>query len=82
MGTVGASSPDRWISYFSGYRETIISNRERTLAIDGRRIIRDANVSYTLVDTAAEPVPEPITVAGTALALAGLSWLKHKKKNC
>ncbi|MGB3263902.1 MAG: PEP-CTERM sorting domain-containing protein [Microcoleus sp.] len=32
------------------------------------------------VDTAAEPVPEPITAAGTALALAGLSWLKHKKK--
>ena len=37
-------------------------------------------MSYTLVDTAAEPVPEPITIAGTALALTGLSWLKHKKK--
>ena len=35
-------------------------------------------VSYTLVDT--EPVPEPLTAGGTALALAGLSWLKHKKK--
>ncbi|WP_442923128.1 PEP-CTERM sorting domain-containing protein [Microcoleus sp. A006_D1] len=32
------------------------------------------------MDTAAEPVPEPITVGGTALALAGLIWLKHKKK--
>ena len=37
-------------------------------------------IAYTLVDTAAEPVPEPITFAGTALAIAGLSWLKHKKK--
>ncbi|MEG4329470.1 PEP-CTERM sorting domain-containing protein [Microcoleus sp. AT3-A2] len=80
MATNGATSPDRWTSYFSGYRETIISNRERHLAIDGRRIINDAPVSYTLVDTAPEPVPEPITFAGTALALAGLSWLKHKKK--
>ncbi|MBE9119375.1 PEP-CTERM sorting domain-containing protein [Tychonema sp. LEGE 07199] len=33
-----------------------------------------------VVDTAAEPVPEPLTVGGTALGLAGLSWLKHKKK--
>ncbi|MEG3981036.1 PEP-CTERM sorting domain-containing protein [Microcoleus sp. D3_18a_C4] len=32
------------------------------------------------MDTAAEPVPEPIAVGGTALALAGLTWLKHKKK--
>jgi hypothetical protein len=29
---------------------------------------------------ASEPVPEPLTAGGTALALAGLSWLKHKKK--
>jgi hypothetical protein len=43
-------------------------------------IIHDTEVSYKLVNTAAEPVPEPITVGGTALALAGLSWLKHKKK--
>jgi hypothetical protein len=35
-------------------------------------------VSYTLVKT--ETVPEPLTAGGTALALAGLSWLKHKKK--
>ena len=39
-----------------------------------------ADVSYTLVDTEPEPVPEPITAGGTALALAGLSWLKQKKK--
>ncbi len=76
----GSSSLGMWPSYFSGYGETIISNRERVLAIDGRTIINDAKVSYTLVDTAAEPVPEPITMAGTALALAGLSWLKHQKK--
>ncbi|TAG89433.1 MAG: PEP-CTERM sorting domain-containing protein [Oscillatoriales cyanobacterium] len=37
-------------------------------------------MSYTLVDTAAEPVPEPLTFAGTALALAGLSWFKSQKK--
>jgi hypothetical protein len=37
-------------------------------------------VSYTLVDTEPSPVPEPLTAGGTALALAGLSWLKHKKK--
>jgi hypothetical protein len=35
-------------------------------------------VSYTLVNR--ETVPEPLTAGGTALALAGLSWLKHKKK--
>ena len=84
IGTSGADSPDMWRSYFSGYRETLISNRERVLAIDGRRIINGAEVSYTLVNTEPEPVgervPEPLTAGGTALALAGLSWLKHKKK--
>jgi hypothetical protein len=35
--------------------------------------VDDAEVFYTLV-------PEPLTSGGTALALAGLSWLKHKKK--
>jgi hypothetical protein len=38
----------------------------------------ETNIIYTLVDT--EPVPEPLTAGGTALALAGLTWLKHKKK--
>ena len=37
-------------------------------------------VVYTLVNTEPSPVPEPLTAGGTALALAGLSWLKHKKK--
>lgn len=67
-------------SSFQGSIGTVISNRERVLAISDRRIISGADISYTLVDTAAEPVPEPITVGGTALALAGLSWLKHQKK--
>jgi hypothetical protein len=40
----------------------------------------NAEVSYTLVNTEPSPVPEPLTAGGTALALAGLSWLKHKKK--
>jgi len=38
------------------------------------------NIIYTLVDTEPSPVPEPLTAGGTALALAGLSWLKQKKK--
>jgi len=37
-------------------------------------------LTYTLVKTEPSPVPEPLTAGGTALALAGLSWLKHKKK--
>jgi hypothetical protein len=67
-------------SSFHGSIGTVISNRKGFLARDGFRLINGARVSYTLVDTAAEPVPEPITFAGTALALVGLSWLKHKKK--
>ena len=43
-----------------------------------RRYAFDVPVSYTLVNT--ETIPEPLTAGGTALALAGLSWLKHKKK--
>jgi len=45
-----------------------------------RYIDSNAEVSYTLVNTEPSPVPEPLTAGGTALALAGLSWLKHKKK--
>ncbi|MEG4864871.1 MULTISPECIES: PEP-CTERM sorting domain-containing protein [Microcoleaceae] len=43
-------------------------------------IIHDRYAAGDRLDTAAEPVPEPLTVGGTALGLAGLSWLKHKKK--
>jgi hypothetical protein len=75
-------------SLFSGYRDTYVaSSRDGVSPSAGyqrypnsRQIYYDSPVSYTLVDTEAEPVPEPLTAGGTALALAGLSWLKHKKK--
>jgi hypothetical protein len=72
-------------SLFWGYKEVAISNRDRVLQIDrGFGRVDYAPVSYTLVKTEPEPVgqpvPEPLTAGGTALALAGLSWLKHKKK--
>ena len=76
----GASRPDTWTSYFSGFRQILVTPPNDRQYITDRIIINDREVSYTLVDTAAEPVPEPVTVAGTALALAGLSWLKQKKK--
>jgi len=67
-------NPDRWISSFSGYSQT--DNPD--VYYGGFQYpsiyrVDDAEVSYTLV-------PEPLTAGGTALALAGLSWLKHKKK--
>lgn len=81
MGTsYGLEIPSRWRSVFWGYNEVIISPIDRSPYIDDRVIIRDTNVFYTLVDSAAEPVPEPIAAGGTTLTLAGLSWLKHKKK--
>jgi hypothetical protein len=44
-------------------------------------VFRSSPITYTLVNTEPSPVvPEPLTAGGTALALAGLSWLKHKKK--
>ena len=72
-------------SLFWGYKEVLIRDRDRLLRIDrGFGKVDYAPVSYTLVNTepepVGEPVPEPITAGGTALALAGLSWLKHKKK--
>ena len=76
----GASPPDTWTSYFSGFRQILVTPPNDRQYITDRIIINDRKVSYRLVDTAAEPVPEPVTVAGTALALAGLSWLKQKKK--
>ena len=71
------------LSFFTGYKELLISDRDRVLIIDKSgfgRLYYPAQVSYTLVNTEPEPVPEPLTAGGTALALAGLSWLKHKKK--
>jgi hypothetical protein len=70
-------------SRFSGYKDTYIPNAPFYFPSGhGHYItqVNDALVSYTLVDTKPEPVPEPLTAGGTALALAGLSWLKQKKK--
>lgn len=68
-------------SLFWGYKEVMISNRNGAFLIDrGFGKVDYAPVSYTLVNTEPEPVPEPLTAGGTALALAGLSWLKHQKK--
>jgi len=73
-------------SLFSGYRDIYVASSRDGVSPSGfqrfgsRNIYNYSPVSYTLVDTAPEPVPEPLTAGGTALALAGLSWLKHKKK--
>ena len=71
-------------SVFSGYRDIYIASSRDGVPSSYNRYERQlypwSLVSYTLVNTEAEPVPEPLTAGGTALALAGLSWLKHKKK--
>ena len=69
-----------WGSALNGYYEQYTSYHDLPTRLTGRSIFRDVSVSYTLVDTQPSPVPEPLTAGGTALALAGLSWLKHKKK--
>ncbi|MEG4075841.1 PEP-CTERM sorting domain-containing protein [Microcoleus sp. Pol14C2] len=66
-------------SWFQGFKEVSIS-RSNGISEEHRQKIDSADVYYTLVNTEPEPVPEPLTVGSTALALAGLSWLKHKKK--
>lgn len=70
------TGPTTSVSVVTGYREVIYYPYQD---ID-RRMFNYDEVYYTLVDTAAEPVPEPLAVGGTVLALAGLSWLKQKKK--
>ena len=68
-------------SLFWGYKEVVISNINGAFLIDrsGGKVDY-ANVSYTLVDTEPEPVPEPLTAGGTALALASLSWLTTSRE--
>jgi len=66
-------------TWLAGFKEVYITPMNSMPYVD-RQTINSAGVVFTLVDTAAEPVPEPIAVGGTALALAGLTWLKHKKK--
>jgi hypothetical protein len=73
------SYDEMWISYLTGYKEGYYTNNGSTELFE-RWLVYDRPVSYTLVDTQPSPVPEPLTAGGTALALAGLSWLKHKKK--
>jgi hypothetical protein len=72
-----------WTSRFSGsYEESRCdpNSYPGPYSLPCTKQVDDAEVSYTLVDTEPSPVPEPLTAGGTALALAGLSWLKHKKK--
>jgi hypothetical protein len=75
IDTNGLTSDEMWTSVFQGDKEVLLGFS----AVD-RRVVYGTPVSYTLVNTEPEPVPEPLTAGGTALALAGLSWLKHKKK--
>ena len=69
-----------WTSVLNGYSEQYSSINGGSFELTDRSIYRDDEVDYTLVDIAPEPVPEPLTAGGTALGLAGLSWLKQKKK--
>jgi hypothetical protein len=69
-----------WDSVLDGYYEAYTTYNGESTNLADRDFFNDISVSYTLVDTEAEPVPEPLTAGGTVLALAGLSWLKHKKK--
>jgi hypothetical protein len=80
LDTNGLSNPGRWISGFEGYTETYIYARTHFLGVE-RSPYRSGNTMlYELADTAAEPVPEPMTVAGTALALVGFAGFKQRKK--
>ena len=70
------TSDEMWPSVFTGHYSVIFGS-----CCDETMIAFGSPVSYTLVKTEPSPVvPEPLTAGGTALALAGLSWLKHKKK--
>ncbi|MCU0543560.1 MAG: hypothetical protein MUE44_15515 [Oscillatoriaceae cyanobacterium Prado104] len=80
MENIGSPGISRWFTYFTGLSDTHINEKNGRFNARVDRFILSTDVSYTLVDTATEPVPEPVTFAGTALALAGLSWLKSQKK--
>ncbi len=80
IDTQALDDPSMWTSKLSAYTELLVRTTG-TLAVEENYIFREkldsAEVYYTLDS---EKVPEPLTVGGTALALAGLSWLKQKKK--
>jgi hypothetical protein len=65
--------------------EVLITPRSGSQLIE-RKIFRlNQDVSYTLVNETnidgAESVPEPITMAGTALAIAGFAAFKNRRRN-
>jgi len=72
------TNPGTLISLLNGYYDSYRAYNGGYWDRFERAFFIEVPVTYTLVDT--EPVPEPLTAGGTALALAGLSWLKHKKK--
>ncbi len=74
------ADPTNWKSVLYGRESLSITSSDGRTYPRSETFVRDLPVSYTLVGTEPEPVPEPLTAGGTALALAGLSWLKHKKK--
>jgi len=69
-----------WKSVLNGDSERYVSVNGGMWDLTEKLLYRDHPVFYTLVNTEPEPVPEPLSAGGTALALAGLSWLKQKKK--
>jgi hypothetical protein len=79
-----------WRVESSVFGSTVLSNLYQSRERNGVRDYlltryqppRADSINYELVseDDFAQPVPEPIAVAGTALALAGMVGLKHKKK--
>jgi hypothetical protein len=80
MFTFYQPNPTNWKSVLFAGEFLSITPSDGSRPTESQNLIRDRPIIYTLVDTQPEPVPEPLTVGGTALALAGLSWLKHKKK--
>lgn len=65
--------------------QTLITPRSGRQLIERHVFLIEQDVSYTLVDRSnidgAAPVPEPITMAGTALAIAGLAAFKNRRKS-
>jgi hypothetical protein len=75
------AGPNRWEPLLDSYHEEYtIFDSGYAVRSGTQGFNNQIPVSFTLVNTEPSPVPEPLTAGGTALALAGLSWLKHKKK--
>jgi hypothetical protein len=80
MFTYNLSDPTKSTSVLFAGESLSITPSDGSTPISVQNLVRDRPITYTLVDTATEPVPEPLTAGAAALALAGLSWLKHQKK--